>query len=136
MYFIKTASILQAQQAGRRINTGFPLFFVTQKMIFAFSLSKNANPLSHLQVQFESALATHPLCYNLISNSFESPLANLIPASHIYLFEAKCFPLQRLIVPGQLTFTNQNHKISLFLPHKILILSSTKLSATPLSYWI
>ena len=41
---------------------------ITQKMIFAFSLSKNANPLSHLQVQFESALATHPLCYNLISN--------------------------------------------------------------------
>ena len=98
-------------------------------MIFAFTPSKNANRLSLLQVQFESPFATHPTCYNPFVNPFESPPTNLIPASHIYLFEVKCFTLRCSIVPGQLTFTNQNHKISLFLPHKILILSSAKSSA-------
>ena len=53
---------------------------VTQKMIFAFKLSKNANSLSLLQAQFESPFATHPTCYNLFTNHFESPPANLIPA--------------------------------------------------------
>lgn len=75
-------------------------------MIFAFAPSKNANPLSLLQVQFESPFATHPTCYNPFANPFESPLANLIHASHIYLFEVKCFTLQRSIVPGQLIFTS------------------------------
>lgn len=77
---------------------------VTQKMIFAFTPSKNANPLSLLQVQFESPFANHPPCYNLISSSFESPLANLISASQIYILEVKCFTLQRPIVPEPLTF--------------------------------
>ena len=73
-------------------------------MIFAFVPSKNANSLSLLYVQFESPFVTHPPCYNLISSSFESPSANLIPALHIYLFEAKYFELHCLIVPEPLTF--------------------------------
>lgn len=73
---------------------------------------------------------------NSLQTHFESSPTNLIPASHIYLFEAKCFALHYLIVSGRLTFTCQIIKHWFFLPHKILILSSTKLSATPLSYWI
>lgn len=95
-------------------------------MIFTFTPLKNTNPLSLLQVQFASPFTIHPPCYNSFSNLFKSPSANLISASHIYFFLVKRFSLQRLIVPGQLTFTNQNHNISLFLPHKILILSSAK----------